>query len=314
MYELNKSPFGKHTRFDLYNPQTGNGFSIVPSAGANVLDIVFGRQGVLDGYTTPADLETGKWGKSSVLFPFPNRLDDGRYNWLDKTYQFPINNAATGNAIHGFVREEAFEVEYVFLGHDSATIRCVLDYLGERPYYPFPFALEIECSIDDTNRFELSVELTNLHLDPIPAGFGWHPYFKLCPTADLHSLQLPRCERVEIDDRMIPSGVLAAYPSFQQLQPVADTVLDTCFLNSKKPGISQLTLVGGKHRLDLRAPASTFPYFQVFTPPHRESIALEPMSCNVDAFNNRQGLIQLEPDKKWRGKMSLQYHNNLINN
>ena len=48
-----------------------------------------------------------------------------------------------------------------------------------------------------------------------------------------------------------------------------------------------------------------FPYFQVFTPPHRESVALEPMSCNVDAFNNRQGLIALEPDKEWKCKMEV---------
>lgn len=310
MYELNKSPFGKHTRFDLHNPQTGNGFSIVPTGGANVLDISFGGHGVLDGYTTPAELTAGRWGKSSVLFPFPNRLDGGRYNWLGKTHQFPINNAATGNAIHGFVREEAFEVEYVFLGQDSATIRCVLDYLGERPYYPFPFSLEIECSMDDSNRFELSVELTNLHLDPIPAGFGWHPYFKLCSTADQHQLQLPGCEQVEIDERMIPRGGRSVCTAFQQLRPVADTVLDTCFASSKKLGTSQMTLVGGTHRLDFRAPVSVFPFFQVFTPPHRESIALEPMSCNVDAFNNLQGLIELAPDKKWRGKMSLQYHTN----
>lgn len=314
MYELNKSPFGKHTRFDLHNPKTGNGFSIVPAAGANVLDISFGGQSVLDGYTTPAELEASKWGKSSILFPFPNRLDGGRYDWLGKTYQFPNNNAATGNAIHGFAREEIFEVEYVFLGHDSATIRCVLDYLGERPYYPFPFSLEIECSMDDSNRFELSVELTNLHLDPIPAGFGWHPYFKLCDTANQHRLQLSRCERVEIDERMIPGGGRMEYPHFQKLQAVNDTVLDTCFCCTKKLGISQLTLEGGTHRLELRAPVSIFPYFQVFTPPHRESIALEPMSCNVDAFNNQQGLTVLAPDKKWRGKMSLQYHNIPVNN
>ena len=34
MYELTKTDFGKHTRFDLRNPLTGHGFSMVPGAGA----------------------------------------------------------------------------------------------------------------------------------------------------------------------------------------------------------------------------------------------------------------------------------------
>ena len=140
MYELIKTPFGKYTRFELRNPSTGHGFSIVPGAGANVLDIQFENQSILDGYSTLEELSAGKWGKSTVLFPFPNRLDGGKYKWLGKDYQFPVNNAATQNAIHGFVREEAFEVEYVFLAKDFASIRCSLDYTGDRQYYPFPFS------------------------------------------------------------------------------------------------------------------------------------------------------------------------------
>ena len=62
--------------FELQNPLTGNGFSIVPAVGANVLDIQFSGQSILDGHGTPEELEAGKWGKSTVLFPFPNRLED----------------------------------------------------------------------------------------------------------------------------------------------------------------------------------------------------------------------------------------------
>ncbi len=29
------------------------------------------------------------------------------------------------------------------------------------------------------------------------------------------------------------------------------------------------------------------------------------MSCNVDAFNNEQGLVTLEPDKEWKAKMTV---------
>jgi aldose 1-epimerase len=309
MYELTKTPFGKHTRFDLHNPSTGHGFSIVPGAGANVLDMVFENKSVLDGHSTPEELESGKWGKSTVLFPFPNRLNEGKYTWLGKSYQFPINNAATGNAIHGFVREEAFEVEYVFLAKNFASIRCSFDYIGDREYYPFPFSLEIEFSIHDSGKFEVQVEVENLHHAPIPFGFGWHPYFRLTEAAERHSLQLPPCEKVSIDKRMIPTGGRTQVKEFQKLTFVEDTVLDNCFQSSKSSGSYQMTLEGDGRYLTMKAPVAQFPFFQVFTPPHRESIALEPMTCNVDVFNNKHGLVSLAPDKSWKAKMGLQYQN-----
>jgi aldose 1-epimerase len=78
-------------------------------------------------------------GKSSVLFPFPNRLNNGKYTWNDAEYQFPINNESTGNAIHGFVRHESFEVTEAPPTQNSASIRCMYEYAGDKPYYPFPF-------------------------------------------------------------------------------------------------------------------------------------------------------------------------------
>jgi len=308
MYELTKTPFGKNTCYELRNPLTGNGFSIVPAVGANVLDIQFANQSILDGYATPQELEAGKWGKSSILFPFPNRLDEGKYRWLGKEYQFPLNNAATGNAIHGFVRAEAFEVEYVFLAKNFASIRCFFDYLGDRPYYPFPFSLEIEFSIHDTGKFEVQVEVENLHHSLIPFGFGWHPYFRLMEGANGHGLRIPPCEKITINKRMIPTGGRAQFKDFQKLSFIEDTILDNCFQSSKTRGSYPLMLEGNGRYLTMKAPIAQFPFFQVFTPPHRESVALEPMSCNVDAFNNKQGLVSLAPDKKWGGKISFEYH------
>lgn len=306
MYELVKSPFGKHTRYDLYSPVSGHRFSIVPAAGANVIDLQFAGKSVLDGYTTPQELEEGKWGKSTLLFPFPNRLNDGKYHWEGESYQFPINNAATGNAIHGFVREEAFEVEYVFLARDCASIRCFFDYPGDRDSYPFPFSMEVEFTLHDSGKFELLVEVHNLHHTPIPFGFGWHPYFRLTERADRHALQLPDCEKVHINERMIPNGERSPYRAFEKMTALGDTQLDTCFQATRSKGVYQLKLSAGQQKLRIKSPASQFPFFQVFTPPHRESVALEPMSCNVDAFNNLQGLVRLAPDKKWQARMAIE--------
>jgi len=44
-------------------------------------------------------------------------------------------------------------------------------------------------------------------------------------------------------------------------------------------------------------PSSSYPYLQIFTPDHRNSIAIENLSAAPDAFNNGIGLKVLEPNE-----------------
>lgn len=309
MFQYSEIPFGPHRCYTLSDEISGNRFSIVPGKGANVLNLYFNGVNILDGYETPEELEAAKWGKSVLLFPFPNRLDHGLYTWEGKTYQFPLNNAATENAIHGFVREEAFEVVKIDLAEDKASIICRFQYGGERPYYPFPFVLDVEFTIQNGGIFEVKTTCKNLHNAPIPFGFGWHPYFRLTEKAGDHQMQLPDCEMVEINERMIPTGKRSDFSDFTVKKPVGDTFLDNCFA-ALTPGEYSLTLEAAGKSIQVQADSQTFPFFQVFTPPHRQSIALEPMSCNVDALNNGQGLVSLPAGETWQGRMKILMINN----
>lgn len=307
MYELRQTPFGSFTRYEIFHANTGNSFSIVPGRGANVLDICFGGQNILDGYDTPEALQAGKWGKSHILFPFPNRLADGMFNWLGEQYQFPLNNAATDNAIHGFVRNLTFEVEYCFLTKDRATIRCFYEYDGRLDYYPFPFSLGLAFTISNDGRFKMEIEVENTGQVALPFGFGWHPYFRLANSIDEHTLILPPCARIAVDERMIPTGIQSSYDDFNESSPIGETTLDACFAHAKRSGNPKMILSGAGRKITIKTAAKEFPFFQVFTPPHRESIALEPMTCNVDALNNQQGLISLAPEDIWKGKIETAY-------
>ncbi|MEY3248396.1 MAG: hypothetical protein RL742_439 [Bacteroidota bacterium] len=305
MFSLSEIPFGKYRRYDFRHPETGIGFSVAPAAGANVPEILFDGVNILDGYESPEEMEAGKWGKSALLFPFPNRLKDGRFDWQDRTYQFPINNEATNNAIHGFAREERFEVTHIDLGAEHAEITCALNYDGRYPYFPFPLLFEVTYRITNRRDFEVRFVVRNRHTSALPFGIGWHPYFKLAEKADLHQLALPACEKVEIDARMIPTGNFTPFSTFNRLQTLADTQLDTCFRVTESNPLYHIQLCGHTHQLTLTASASLFPYFQVFTPPHRNSIALEPMTCNVDALNNGQGRIELPAGGDWAGAVRI---------
>jgi aldose 1-epimerase len=42
-------------------------------------------------------------------------------------------------------------------------------------------------------------------------------------------------------------------------------------------------------------PEKSYPYLQIYIPPHRKSIAIENISGAPDAFNNGMGFTTLEP-------------------
>jgi len=299
LFQLDESNFGPYRRYRFHHPDTKHGFDIVPAVAANVTEIRFAGTNVLDGYETPDELHAGKWGKSAILFPFPNRLRDGTYSWHGKDYSFPLNNAATNNAIHGFVRHESFDVERIELTEEIATITCRFVADGKNPAYPFPFIFKVTFGMSSRGEFTARFVVTNQHSQSIPVGLGWHPYFRLTPRADEHSLQLPPCERVEIDERMIPTGKQIAYADFQDERLLGETTLDTCFAAAQSESIVRASLSANAQRLCLEAPPEQFPFFQVFTPPARSSIAIEPMTCNVDAFHNREGLVELAAGSTW---------------
>jgi aldose 1-epimerase len=309
MFELNKSDFGAYELYQFIHPQTGSGFDIVPGCGSNVISIKMAGKEILDAHRTAEDLAAGSWSKSAVLFPFPNRLRSGRYQWNGIEYVFPINNAATQNAIHGFVQKANFELVQTQLESDAATIICRYTHDGSNPSYPFLFELDLRFSFHLPGTFTMGFTVRNTHHHDIPFGLGWHPYFNLGGTAQEHKLKLPPSSMVEIDSVMIPTGARTPYAAFNALTTINDTFLDNCFEAGNNPGESYtLQLESSSNGILLKAPVDQFPFFQVFTPPHHQSVALEPMTCNVDALNNGEGLIRLESGKEWSSEFSIEYY------
>lgn len=297
MFQHTQEAFGQFVVHHIKNPATDTGFSIVPGQGGVVLDIKFGGISILDGYQTPIELDLKNWGKSALLYPFPNRLKDGQYQWEGHTYQFPINDAQTENALHGLGMHQAMNIGQVVTTETSGSITCQYSSKGTEDYFPFLFQFSAAFTITETG-FAVSLSVVNLDVESIPFGFGWHPYFSLSEQIETTELQLPRLDLIGIDQRMIPTGKRYAYEEFQVSKPIGATVLDNCFAtHTNEENKIHIQLKGSKGLLKYwqENQAGAYSFVQLFTPPHRSSIAIEPMTCNVDAFNNQEGLLKLEP-------------------
>ena len=307
MYQYKKEPFGKWSKISFTDNKTGNGFSLVPDFGATLLELNFKGKNILDSYKTPEQLASGDWSKSAILFPFPNRLNDGKYSVNGKNYQFPINEKARNNALHGLGFNQNFKVKNIITQEDFASISCVYQSEGENEAYPFSFLFEIIFTINNENDFKVEMKFTNHSSHAIPVGLGWHPYFDLGNETDENWLLLPECMEVMVDDKMIPTGEKKVFEEFKKIKKIGTRSLDTCFELKNKKGIKKILLKGSLGKLTYWQEAGDrlWNFFQVFTPPFRKSVAIEPMTCNIDAFNNQDGLVMLESEKTLEGKFGV---------
>jgi aldose 1-epimerase len=309
MYRHLIDEFGQYTRHTLHNPETGNSLSILPEFGAIALDLQLSQTHLLDGYQTAQEVNINRWAKNTVLFPFPNRLTDGTYEWLGHTYHFPINEPTSQVALHGFGQNKPMQVSKVMAEENEAWIRCRYEDAGQNMSYPFHFAFEIAYHLSDSNGLELEMVYQNLHDTPIPVGFGWHPYFRVGDNVNDYAMHLPFCEIMAVNERMLPIGKNYPYDEFASLKKIGSTMLDNCFVLDSKPGKAEVILSGPEGRLRYwqETGPGKYNFLQVFIPPLRHCVALEPMTCSPDAFNNGNGLLKLEPGEIAKGSFGVSF-------
>src|SRR6201984_3015264 len=79
----------------------GDQHAVVVEVGGGLRSNSAGGRELVDGYK--AD-EMSSSGRGQVLIPWPNRLQDGSYEFGGRRYQLPLTEPERSNAIHGLVR------------------------------------------------------------------------------------------------------------------------------------------------------------------------------------------------------------------
>ena len=255
------------------------------------------------------DLELNPTFKNIPLFPFPNRLDSGSYEHDGKKYCFPVNEADKNNSLHGFAFKEAYILENTEVSEQAVKTTLKYVYNGRFEYFPFPATVELVFIVKEERELEVIATVSNSGSKPMPFGFGWHPYFTLEEVVDSLLLQLPEVKRKSMNDRALPAGEEQVFTSFSSLAPIGDTFLDDCFVLSEPEKVAAVRLWSEKQSVGLEiwqeANGEQYQYIQVFTHPSRDRIAVEPMTCNVNAFQNKEGLKLLKPGESFRAKFGV---------
>jgi aldose 1-epimerase len=234
--------------------------------------------------------------KSAKLSPFPCRINNAKYNFNGEKYEFK-NKFIDGTAIHGLLYNKQFRVTDTFSNENEAGIILEYDYNKDDDGYPFNYKCAVEYILQKKNLLSVKTTVTNKSNIAIPIADGWHPYFRLGNDVNDWLMQFSSSSIVEFNEKLIPTGKLLPYSKFSSAQKIDEIQLDNCFVLKKELKTPVCSIFNPKNKLKLALFAdSTYPYLQIYIPPHRKSIAIENLSAAPDCFNNKMGSILLQPE------------------
>jgi len=288
----------------IHDESNGTEISVLPAFGAMLHSFaVRGRDGsdfnVINSYPGLAGLkaEMSRWFKSAKLSPFACRIQEGKYRIDDKEYRFR-RLFSDGNAIHGLLFDKPFTIIEETGDHMSGAIVLDYTYKKEDEGYPFDYDCQVRYTLHPDSVLEVVTAVTNLDQTTIPMADGWHPYFRLGGKANGWEVQFHSDAMVEFDDRLVPTGSLVQYNHFSTARPLGETTLDNCF--TLKPDLvnAACEIHNPVNGLTVSFfPDANYPYLQLYTPEDRDSIAIENLSGAPDCFNNKMGLVLLQPGR-----------------
>jgi len=286
------SPSGAQVELAL-----GDQRAVVTTVGAGLRTYSAGGRDVLDGY---GEDEICPSGRGQLLVPWPNRIEDGSYEFGGRKCQLALDEPERRNAIHGLVRWSEWTVAA------RAPERAVLEHtLFPAPGYPFALDLQVEYALPEDG-LSVHLEATNVGVEPCPYGAGQHPYLAVeADRVDGVELQVPAETVLESNERGLPVGEtpVAGELDFRKARPIGATVLDHCFTALERESDGRARVRLGETTLWLD---ESWPYVMVFTGDPlpdvaRRSVAVEPMTCAPNAFRNGDGLAVLEPGETHSG-------------
>jgi aldose 1-epimerase len=270
-------------------------------------------------------------GGAPVLFPFPNRVRDGRY-WFAGTehrLQAILERGWDVEAGHAFataVADRPWRVDEIGASVEGAWAHGSIA-LADDPetyaQYPFQVLLRLGYRLAE-GELHARFEVLNEGDVAAPMGVGIHPWLALDLSEDRaipHArsrarLRVPAQGRWELD-RWMPTGevqpVQGTRYDLRAPSALGDRFFDDVWTDLRRDGAgcSEAVIVDPEAGLEayVRADAA-FREWCVYAPVDDAVVCLEPYTCVTDAINllraghHDTGLIVLAPGERWSGHVT----------
>ncbi|MUT67792.1 aldose 1-epimerase [Paenibacillus sp. NEAU-GSW1] len=251
-----------------------------------------------------------------VLFP-PNRYEDGRFDWNGRSYEFPVNEPATGNHLHGFAHTAVWNVEDYGVTKTESYVVLQLSVDENHDIYrflPHRFSIKLRYSLNGDGLLQ-HVSVHNEGNDALPCMIAFHTAinapFTPNSTKEDYTMKLTIGNRWELNERMLPTG------KFQPLSAGEEAIksigvnpfwepMDNHYTTEPRNGRNQMELTDSRENVTLVYDVGTsykqwmvwnqHPSGKFFCPEPQLNLVNAP---NVDLPADEIGLVTLEPQGIW---------------
>lgn len=281
----------------LINPKTQESIVLSPTLGGTIVSLSLGRglHQILTG-DSDVELQTNPLFRGRLLFPFNDRIPGGKYTFQDNNYQLPKNCSEDNSALHGFI----YNKDVTIL--EKRKSRAILYWrTGHNKFngYPFDMSLKTDIKLHDGG-VTLSFTVKNESNMPAPYALGWHSYFK---TDSSSTLKAEYPYYFDTDRYFLPvgNGIPSHGSKFDFSKDIefSEKLLDHTF-KAPTNGISILK----NRNYSVKIEQKYFAYTQLFIPPDKKSIAIEPISSKPNSFNTDEVLI-IQPKKEYSASVKV---------
>ncbi len=223
-----------------------------------------------------------------LMAPWPNRLEDGQWQFQGENLSTPINDPTGNNANHGLAFDKEFEIK----SDGSANVTYATSLRNEACY---PFDVQVQLSYLIANE-GLAIEISAINYEnfAVPFATGVHPYF-VCDEDSLLELQARKF--VQKDARSLPAAEIDINDSRvvrKGSNRIQDLHIDDCVFDFDAGAKSEICteLIHSSRNLRVKLVQSKdlnhLMIFKYQDQLNRTLLALEPQSAKANA-------LRLEP-------------------
>lgn len=222
-----------------------------------------------------------------IMIPYADLVKNAEYKFKGRVYYLPRNASAIGNindSIHGLTRNLVWSTKA--RGNNHVTLEVKF----RDPGYPSEMMAQVKYTISRVS-FDIEIKLKNIGDRDAPFVIGAHPYFKVQqPWRLYHKYPI---KKLNYPDRIFPDGTLLYY-NFNEIDNPGKKKYDDSFV-----GGGRLKLESSHSYIFLER--RNMDYFEVYNGKFAgmQSVALEPMTGAINAFNNGIGLKSLSPNQEF---------------
>lgn len=259
---------------------------ITPSHGSNLCRLVVDGRKIID--FGPNILVQKDYTGTPILYPTPNRVRNGIFHYLGKTYLQEVQGVTIVE--HGLVHREQWVSSEPEFQSDSLHYHTWIDFDPSKPYFeafPFQHRLALEFILNP-DRIQIIYSIQNQGEKSIPFGFGLHPYFTKLSGDDHTYVSLPTRYVMDYTSDLLPTGRLIDVDGtiFDLRRRVNLGLLD---LDHVFTGVPEGSFARVEYEtLGIQVELETTPdfsYLVLYSPRGAPYFCLENQTCSTDSHN-----------------------------